>query len=45
MRSTKRGQAWESIAESLNTMPSLIVWSLSGMIVTDWTNVPKFVHT
>ena len=22
----------------------LIVWSLSGMIVTDWTKVPKFVH-
>ena len=23
----------------------LLVWSLSGMIVTDWTKVPKFVHT
>ena len=23
----------------------IIVWSLSGMIVTDWTKVPKFVHT
>ena len=22
----------------------VIVWSLSGMIVTDWTKVPKFVH-
>ena len=23
----------------------IIVWSLRGMIVTDWTKVPKFVYT
>ena len=29
----------------INGCQFIIVWSLRGMIVTDWTKVPKFVHT